>query len=83
MLARLRRGEKIDHFETVRRTKDGRLIDISLTVSPIKNAAGTIIGASKVARDITERKHAELERQSWLERAHRARQVAERARPDA
>jgi PAS domain S-box-containing protein len=55
VLARLRRGEKIDHFETIRRTKDGRLIPISLTVSPIADARGTIIGASKVARDITER----------------------------
>src|SRR6267142_380923 len=52
VLARLRRGEKIDHFETMRRTKDGRLIPISLTVSPIRDAQGTIVGASKVARDI-------------------------------
>jgi PAS domain S-box-containing protein len=56
ILARLRRGERIDHFETVRRRKDGSLVDISLTVSPIKNAQGRIIGASKIARDITERK---------------------------
>lgn len=55
VLARLRRGEKVDHFETLRRTKDGRLIPISLTVSPIKDSQGTVIGASKVARDITER----------------------------
>ena len=55
VLARLRRGEKIDHFETVRQTKDGRLIPISLTVSPIRDAEGAVIGASKVARDITER----------------------------
>ena len=59
VLARLRRGERIDHFETVRRTKDGRLIPISLTVSPVRDARGTIIGASKVARDISERKQAE------------------------
>jgi PAS domain S-box-containing protein len=56
VLARLRRGEKIDHFETVRRTKDGRRVHISLTVSPIKDPEGNIIGASKVARDITERR---------------------------
>jgi PAS domain S-box-containing protein len=55
VLSRLRRGEKIDHFETVRRTKDGRLIPISLTVSPMRDSKGTLIGASKVARDISER----------------------------
>ncbi len=55
VLARLGRGERIDHFETVRRTKSGRLIDISLTVSPVLSSDGRIIGASKVARDITER----------------------------
>jgi PAS domain S-box-containing protein len=55
VLARLRRGERVDHFETVRRAKDGRLLHISLTVSPIRDARGVIIGASKVARDITER----------------------------
>ena len=58
-LARLRRGERIDHYETVRAARDGRLIDVSLTVSPIRNSEGIIIGASKIARDITERKHAE------------------------
>ena len=56
ILVRLRRGERIDHYETVRRRKDGSLIDISLTVSPVKNAQGKIIGAAKIARDITERK---------------------------
>jgi two-component system sensor histidine kinase UhpB len=55
VLARLRRGEKVDHFETVRQTKDGRRVPISLTVSPIRDARGAIVGASKVARDITER----------------------------
>jgi PAS domain S-box-containing protein len=53
VLARLRRGERIDHLETVRRTKDGRRVPVSLTVSPVRNEAGTIIGASKVARDIS------------------------------
>jgi PAS domain S-box-containing protein len=56
ILARIRRGEHIEHYETVRQCKDGSLINISLTVSPIKNAHGKIIGASKIARDITERK---------------------------
>jgi two-component system sensor histidine kinase UhpB len=59
VLARLRRGGKIDHFQTVRLTKDGRLVPISLTVSPVKDARGNIIGASKVARDISERRRAE------------------------
>jgi PAS domain S-box-containing protein len=63
VLARIRRGEKLDHFETVRRAKDGREVHISLTVSPVRDATGKIIGASKVARDITERKHAEEERE--------------------
>jgi PAS domain S-box-containing protein len=66
LLARLRGGEKIEHFETVRRTKDGRRLPISLTVSPIRDARGDIIGASKVARDITERTVA----QEALKRAH-------------
>ncbi len=57
ILARLRRGERIEHFETVRVAKDGRRLDISLSVSPIRDAAGRIVGASKVARDMTERKH--------------------------
>jgi PAS domain S-box-containing protein len=59
VLAHIRRGEKVDHYETVRQTKDGRKVEISLTVSPIKDAEGHIIGASKVARDITGRKQAE------------------------
>ena len=58
ILARLSRGERIEHYETVRRAKDGRHIDISLTISPIRNAAGRIIGASKIARDVTEQKRA-------------------------
>jgi PAS domain S-box-containing protein len=61
ILARLRRGERIEHYETVRRTKDGRLLDISLTISPVKDDRGAIIGASKIARDITERKRTEKE----------------------
>jgi len=56
ILERLRQGQRIDHFETTRRRKDGRLIDISLTISPIRNSDGHIIGASKIARDITEQK---------------------------
>ncbi|HEX8137197.1 MAG TPA: PAS domain S-box protein [Pyrinomonadaceae bacterium] len=59
IIARLRRGERIEHYETQRVRKDGQIIDISLTVSPIRNAEGKIIGASKIARDITARVMAE------------------------
>jgi PAS domain S-box-containing protein len=59
ILARLRAGERIDHFETVRRRKDGELVDISLTVSPVRNARGEVLGASKIARDITPHKKAQ------------------------
>jgi PAS domain S-box-containing protein len=63
IIARIRRGERIEHYDTVRRRKDGSLIDISLTVSPIKESDGRIIGASKIARDIGERKRAEQRQQ--------------------
>ena len=59
ILERLRRGERIEHYETVRVAKSGRAVDISLTISPIRNSSGRIIGASKVARDITLWKHAQ------------------------
>jgi PAS domain S-box-containing protein len=59
ILARLRRGERIDHYQTVRRRKDGTLIDVSLTVSPVRDRFGRVTGASKIARDITEQKRAE------------------------
>jgi PAS domain S-box-containing protein len=58
ILARIRRGERIAHYETIRRCKDGRLVDVSLTVSPMLDEFGAIIGASKIARDVTERKRA-------------------------
>jgi PAS domain S-box-containing protein len=79
ILARLRRGEKIDHFETVREAKDGRRLDISLTVSPIKDARGRIIGASKVARDITQRKMMEAEQVRLAAKERDARRIAEEA----
>ena len=69
ILARIRRGERIDHFETVRMRKDGQLLDISLTVSPVKDDHGTIIGVSKIARDITAQKRAAAElaaQQAWF-----------------
>jgi PAS domain S-box-containing protein len=59
ILARVRRGERVDHFNTVRRRKDGSLLDVSLTISPVRDASGRVVGASKVARDITAQKHAE------------------------
>lgn len=58
VLARIRRGETVQHFETVRRRKDGSEIPVSLTVSPIHDVSGAIIGASKIARDHTEQKRA-------------------------
>jgi PAS domain S-box-containing protein len=61
ILEQIRRGERVDHYETVRRRKDGTIIDVSLTVSPVRNADGRIIGASKIARDITSRKRSERE----------------------
>ncbi|HTM56889.1 MAG TPA: PAS domain S-box protein, partial [Candidatus Udaeobacter sp.] len=59
IIDRLTRGERVEHFETVRVTKDGRRLDVSLTISPIRDAGGRIIGASKVARDITARRRSE------------------------
>jgi PAS domain S-box-containing protein len=59
ILSRIRRGERFDHFETIRLAKDGRKLNVSITVSPIKDFMGHVVGASKVARDITERKYAE------------------------
>jgi PAS domain S-box-containing protein len=61
ILERLRRGERIDHFDTVRVHKDGTALDVSLTISPVKDAEGKIVGASKIARDVTQRKRIEQE----------------------
>ena len=72
ILARIRSGERVDHFETIRRRKDGSLIDLSLTISPVRDDQGRIIGASKIARDITQRKEAErLQRTLMRELKHR------------
>jgi PAS domain S-box-containing protein len=76
ILARIRRGERIDHYETIRRRKDGSLVDISLTVSPIKDSDGRVIGASKIARGITERRqHQEQQRLLFREMNHRIRNL--------
>ncbi|HET8666496.1 MAG TPA: PAS domain S-box protein, partial [Terriglobales bacterium] len=56
ILTRIRRGERIDHFETIRQRKHGSFITVSLSISPVKNTEGKIVGASKIARDITEHK---------------------------
>lgn len=79
ILSKLRRGELIDHYETVRVTKDGRSVNVSLTVSPIKDSTGKVIAASKIARDITEAKRAQAELESLLAREQAARAEAESA----
>ncbi|SDD13023.1 PAS domain S-box protein [Pedobacter soli] len=66
ILSQLSQGIRVDHFETIRRRKDGRLIDVSLTISPIKDSAGRVIGLSKIARDITERKQADKKKEEFI-----------------
>jgi PAS domain S-box-containing protein len=78
ILTRIRAGQRVDHFETVRVRKDGQLIDVSVTISPIKDVTGNVIGASKVARDIGERKRAEEK----LEAAKIAAEKASKAKDD-
>lgn len=79
ILSKIRAGERIEHFETVRLNKDGTRLHISLTVSPIRTPDGKIIGASKIARDVGERFRAEEERQRLLKAAEQARHEAEAA----
>jgi PAS domain S-box-containing protein len=76
ILSRIRAGKRVDHYETIRRRKDGSLVEVSLTVSPIRNPRGRIVGASKIARDIAERRRAE-ERQHLLlrEMDHRVKNL--------
>jgi PAS domain S-box-containing protein len=83
ILQRLRFGQRVDHFETVRRAKDGRLIDISVTISPVRDATGRIVGASKIARDITLQKRFERELREARDAAEQARLAAEQARDAA
>jgi PAS domain S-box-containing protein len=76
ILTRIRRGELIDHFETIRQRKHGSLIVVSLTVSPVKNAEGKIVGASKIARDITEQKRVQEQLLTLAREAeHRSKNV--------
>ncbi|MCW3474874.1 PAS domain S-box protein [Limobrevibacterium gyesilva] len=76
ILTRIRRGERIDHYETVRQRKDGSHVEISLSVSPVRNAEGRIIGASKIARDISERRRAQQQQNLLLrEMSHRVKNL--------
>lgn len=77
IIGRIRRGERVEHYETKRRRKDGSLVEVSLSVSPVKNVEGRVIGASKIARDITERRLVEAQRDLLLaEMKHRTRNFA-------
>ena len=77
ILGRIKAGERIDHYETIRMRKDGNLVNISLTVSPVRDKHGTIIGASKIARDITDRKKLEAQREVLMaELNHRVQKYA-------
>ena len=85
ILGKIVRGESVQHFDTVRRKKDGSIIDVDITVSPIRDETGNIVGASKVARDVSERKWLDRmlqENNSALERARSAADKANRAKSD-
>ncbi len=79
IIERLKLGERIDHYETERITKDGRRVSVSVSISPIRNAAGRLVGASAIARDISERRRNELEREELLARERQSRGEAEAA----
>jgi PAS domain S-box-containing protein len=79
VIAKIRRGERVEHFDTVRISRDRRLIDVSLTLSPVRDSTGRVVGASKIARDITERRRLEEERRQLLANERAAREDAERA----
>jgi PAS domain S-box-containing protein len=78
ILARIRRGERIQHYQTVRLAKDGRRIPLSLTISPVRDSSGAIIGASKIARDVSRERAFATEREALLESERAARSEAER-----
>lgn len=76
ILERIARGERVEHFETIRRRKDGSLVELSLTISPVRNAKGEVIGASKIARDISERRQAEEQKNLLIrEMNHRVKNL--------
>src|SRR6185295_3689391 len=77
ILEKIRRGERLVHYETVRKAKNGDRVAVSLTISPIEDNQGEVIGASKIARNITERRRVEAEREELLKREHEARAEAE------
>ena len=77
ILSKIKQGLRVEHYETRRRTKDGQIIDVALTVSPVRDASGRIVGASKIARDISDRKRAEQEHALLLAREREARRTAE------
>ena len=79
VMRQLRQGNRVDHFETIRRRKDGSEVPVSLTISPIYSRSGVVVGASKIARDITERRQVETERAQLLAREQQARADIERA----
>jgi PAS domain S-box-containing protein len=79
ILSRIRSGERVDHFETIRQRRDGRLINVSVTISPVRDETGRIIGVSKIARDITPQKRFEQELRAAKDAAERARDEAEAA----
>lgn len=79
ILSRLRVGERIEHYETVRVNQRGERLDVSLTISPLRDSSGKVIGVAKIARDITERKRIEAEREQLLKREQHARTLAENA----
>ena len=83
IIERLKAGERVDHFQTVRVRKDGSPVDVSVTVSPVRDAAGRITGASKIARDIGEQLRVAAEREQLLATARTARATAESARAEA
>ena len=79
IVATLSRGGRIDHYETERVRKDGRRIQVSLSVSPIRDATGTVVGAAKIARDVTLRKTLDAQREEVLGKERAARKLAEQA----
>src|ERR1700677_402102 len=90
ILSRIRKNERVEHYETIRRRKDGSLIELSITVSPIKDASGRAVGASKMARDISDRRRAQEQQELLLgEMKHRTRNfvavingIARQSRPN-